>query len=454
MPKRIYSLAVMIGLAVLIGGFTIVRGVSGDCSANSVIKCGVDSLSELRDDYKTDETPGTQDIFKYFGLNSEVINSAKAVSGTVTRSGEVTVNGKVVADNATTAGRVDMPGSTTVTSGKTKFYVRSTATSFQQNSLAAYVFFDKDGRFIGAVIKDCGNPVKAKNKVEPPKPKPVYSCDSLTAKTISRTEFQFNATTTAKDGAKLVKLNYDFGDKTTKSTTSTEVRHSYKNAGSYTAKVTAYFDVNGKTYTDNEGCTVNVTVKDKPKTANNPAVEITKLVNGKKHDTVKPNEVFTYRVRVENTGDVDLKNVEVRDAQPQGVTFVSVKDGYGKISNGVWTYSIPLLKQGENNARVFEIRAKVTNYFEGSIENTACVDATEVVSNNQDKFDDCDSASIDTDKPITKPVNEEKPVVKDEPQEQADELPTTGTTEVVSSVFGLGSLTAAGYYYRAVRRQL
>ncbi len=530
-----------------LGGYYVANSANGDCSSNSVIKCGVSSVSDMRDAYNSDRTKGTKTIFSYLGISSSTVNSARVVNGSVTRDGNVLVGNKVVATDALTAGRQYMPGSTKHVVSGTTFYTRTPAASFQQSSLSAYVFLSSKGEFMGAVIIDCGNPVKGKNKVEPPKP--VYTCDKLTASPISRLEYKFSASATAKDGAKVSQYAFDFGDGKTVKTSSSSTNHTYAKPGSYTTKVTVYFTVDGKTVSDSGSeCTVKVTIKDqpklvsckaltrhqisrtesnftasaekegdatvtgyvftvknssgttvttknvrtnsltaksgtvelkpgtytamvtvktslgdktsgeckldftikdKPKNPDKPGVMIEKTVNGSETAVVDAGKPFTYEVRVTNTGNVDLKNVKVTDEQPEGVIFQSADKG--KIEGGVWTYTIPLLKQGESNAVSFKITAVVNEYHSERIVNTACVDADEVTPNSQgDNGDDCDDASTTMKKPEQPPVEEESPVEEETPTE----IPQTGPAEAVSGVVGLGALTAAAYYYVSVRRQI
>jgi hypothetical protein len=143
-----------------------------DCDSNAVIRCGVNSTSELRQQYN--DHSDAKAIFDDFGISSQDVNqmSTNAVNGMVTKGGRVMVNGKTVATNAQTAGRQNMAGSTAVSHNGTTFYMRPTSTSFNANSLSAYVVMKGD-RFQYAVLKSCGNPVKATPVAKPaPAPTP------------------------------------------------------------------------------------------------------------------------------------------------------------------------------------------------------------------------------------------------------------------------------------------
>jgi hypothetical protein len=140
-----------------------------DCDTNAVINCGALTTTELRQRYNNHGVPA---IYKYFKITEADINrvSSTAVAGKVNKNGTVTVGNKIVATNAKTAGRLNINGSTRVTSGGVTFYTRPPSVSFQQNSLAAFVVME-NGKFKYAVISACGNPVSA-TPVTTPRPTP------------------------------------------------------------------------------------------------------------------------------------------------------------------------------------------------------------------------------------------------------------------------------------------
>jgi uncharacterized repeat protein (TIGR01451 family) len=101
----------------------------------------------------TGDIPG---IFSHYGISNPDVDTL--VDGTVGRNGNVTVNGQVVATNAVSTGRHFIPGSTHVKS--INVYERPTSVSFRSSSLPAFVKME-NGQFKHAIIKSCGNPVKA-----------------------------------------------------------------------------------------------------------------------------------------------------------------------------------------------------------------------------------------------------------------------------------------------------
>lgn len=542
---------ILVTAVVTLGAFFAFGMVNGDasardCSANSVIKCGTYSMSELRSKYNNDKTAGTKDIFSWFGISSQTVNNAEVRNGYVTKGGDVVVDGKVVADDAVTAGRQYMPSSNKTTHSGTTFYVRKPSASFQQNSLSAYVFFNKDGTFKAAVIKDCGNPVKADNKVKPDykacdlttgkivtldgsKPfnsdryskdlsdcEPIKVCDTTTGEIVTIEKPAFDSSKHSKDLAdcepikvcdittgKVVtieKKQYD-ESKHTKDLSkcdSIEVcdlasadivtieksefdssKHSKDLADCEPIKVceleTKQIITIEKNQFDSSKHSKNLEdCKEEPK---NPGVEITKTVNGQEHAVVDVDGAFTYEVTVTNTGDVDLKDAVVTDNAPEGVTLTGADKGTVAEGGASWTHTIPTLAVGESIS--FTLNAVAPEYVEGVLENTVCVDTPTVPGEK----DDCDDATVEVPAPgkvtvcelatgetitVTEeqakdtskygPVDAEacnptpeKPVETPTPEVPA-ELPQTGVAEVLSSVVGLGSLTAATYYFVTSRR--
>lgn len=143
-----------------------------DCDNNAVLYCGANTVAELNKKYS--ENASAQVIFTYFGISKAEVQSmgTTAVAGYVTKDGRVLVGDKQVANNATTAGRHNITGSTKVVSQNVTFYTRTPSVSFRSERLPAFVVLNKDKQFEYAVIVACGNPVKATNTVPAPKPAP------------------------------------------------------------------------------------------------------------------------------------------------------------------------------------------------------------------------------------------------------------------------------------------
>lgn len=385
------TLVAVVSMAAVVMTSSAQAADSRDCDDNAIIRCGTFSLGELREKY-TGDVP---EVFAHYGVSSAEVNgtSGTVKSGYVTKTGDVVVGGEVVATDAVTVGRQDMSGSTPVTIDGKTYYQRTPSVSFQNDQLEAYVFFDANGVFSGAVIKSCGNPVKAN-----PEEKPTAACKALTKNVISRNKFSFEATAEASGGAKVTGYVFtvrDAGGTTVAAKTITTSELSANSgeividkAGSYTAKVVVKTSLGDKT---NENCTLEFTVEAPEK----PSISIDKKVDSVERKLVGVDQVFTYQIRVTNTGTVDLKNVVVSDRQPDGVQFV--KASSGEIKNNVWSVTTGLNAGAHQD---FTITAKVPNYKADDIKNTACVKTPEVDSGQPQ----CDDATVYVKPPVVKQI--------------------------------------------------
>jgi hypothetical protein len=187
--KKSWLFGVSLGLVLILFAFKLSAAhadnlsinTPGDCNANSVIWCGVNSVNDLVKDYNNGghfTAKSIQDIYSFYGITSsdiQAINSGSlsVESGTVNTSGDVMDNqGNKVATGAITGGREESikPGSTQENVNGTIFFERAPSVSFQEPSLSAYVFMD-NGKFDFAVLASCGNPVKATPVVTATQPK-------------------------------------------------------------------------------------------------------------------------------------------------------------------------------------------------------------------------------------------------------------------------------------------
>ncbi len=160
------STAVVAAFFLFASGPALSAQASGDCDNNAIIRCGVSSLTDLKQKYRENQAGNVQAIFQHFGISSEAAMDGM-VAGRVTKSNEVYVGNELVATNAVTAGRQNMPGSTPILNGAA--YQRPPSVSFRSSSLPALVKME-NGQFKSAVIMSCGNPVKATPKPVPPQP--------------------------------------------------------------------------------------------------------------------------------------------------------------------------------------------------------------------------------------------------------------------------------------------
>jgi uncharacterized repeat protein (TIGR01451 family) len=314
-------------------------------------------------------------------------------------------------------------------------------------------------------------------KVNGCKPQPAASCKNLSANKIEDNKYRLTAKATVKNGAKI--KGYDFIIKNNGKTVKT-IRENTANASKsvvYTAPTDGKYAVQLKVRTTQgvktaQNCVAKFSVK-KPETPT-PGVEIDKLVENVDYAVVETNVEYEYQIKVTNTGETDLTDVNVSDTPEQGVTLLSADKG--TVENNTWTYTIPELKIGEDMS--FTLSAKVPEFLSGRINNTACVDAPGVPGSP----DDCDDAEVEVEEPgktivcdpetgetisVSEqdadkyvPVDSEECTVTETPETPAvpkgdnpEVLPYTGPADVAMQVIGAMSLAGAGSYYYLSRRQ-
>ncbi|MES2876735.1 MAG: LPXTG cell wall anchor domain-containing protein [Patescibacteria group bacterium] len=457
-----------------------------DCDQFAVIRCGTMNADELRAEYDSNNTAGTNgytqaqgDIKKVFtamGISKADLQGGFK-QGVVYKNGNVEVDGKVVATNAQMAAR-GLGGTQIAGTNAQKVSV-----SAMSDAQTAMVKLDQNGKFLYAVMKPCGNPVSATPKEEPkPEPKPIAKCVGLTVTQQERTKFSVTTTASAKDGAKIKGYNIKLYrgsdaiiDKTYPSTTESQtVVYVVETPGEYTVKAIVDTSEGPKQGKQCEA-TFTVTALPPPPPTPIPGVTITKHVDtDKKYARVNTNVAFSYKIDVTNTGNTDLDNVTVTDTPDRAITLVSVmppstSPESSKIENNSLVISKLKLLKGET--RTFTITAKVPVYVAGKLANTVCVDAP-TVPGNPDK---CDKAEVEVPPaPVPGKIevclkNEDRFVQINENEyneqihsknpedcktpELPAELPETGPTEAILSVVGAMSLVGSSAYYFASRRQ-
>jgi uncharacterized repeat protein (TIGR01451 family) len=90
---------------------------------------------------------------------------------------------------------------------------------------------------------------------------PVYSCDAVTLTSGANRKVTAKVEYTAKDGARLKVVTYNWGDNATFASDKTSADHTYASDGTYSVNVRLLFDVNGtdKYAADNTNCVKSVT---------------------------------------------------------------------------------------------------------------------------------------------------------------------------------------------------
>lgn len=106
-------------------------------------------------------------------------------------------------------------------------------------------------------IKDTADVIIVRENCQPNKPE--YRCDLLDVSSLGDRNFRFNVKYTEKN-AKLKLVTYDFGDKSSPMVTDkTTVDHKYTQDGTFTARATLTFTVDGKDQTvTSDACTATI----------------------------------------------------------------------------------------------------------------------------------------------------------------------------------------------------
>ena len=200
--------------------------------------------------------------------------------------------------------------------------------------------------------------------------------------------------------------------------------------------------------------------------------------------TAKPGETVDYLIEYRNTGDVQQNNVTVRDKLPAGMTYVNGSTKFGtpsnpggvKASDEVTTTGINIGSWAKNAGTWVTFSAKApetknlvcgTNTLKnvanvetdyGTKEDSANITVPKECQPNECKpgipvgDERCENCPIPGKENLPKDSTEcvETPVTPETPTE----LPTTGPTETILSVIGLGALIASIGYYISSRRAI
>jgi hypothetical protein len=248
----------LVGISILLTSTIALAGAMGntasavvdndpDCDNVAIIRCGVFSESAMREKASQNDVPR---VFNALGV-SQADLKGKFVDGIVWRDGRVTVGNKTVATGAMTAGR-NFGGTPIPNTNNAGIYPTS---KFVTEGQTAFVKMKADGTFDFAVIKACGNPVKAtpkKVKEETPNPTPQETpkveCIGLTADRIGTTNrYTFTARATMSGGAKIEKYEFGFGDGMGITVAENAYTYEYKQPGNYKASVVVHYKAGDKT---------------------------------------------------------------------------------------------------------------------------------------------------------------------------------------------------------------
>lgn len=160
--KRTAFAAALVGAALIMLSGTSYAASPRDCDSNAVVYCGAYTKSELLEKLEKGDTRNSAAELRriYYsenrGITEASLRSEATVDGVVTRDGRVVVGGRTVATDAISTGRENLGRSTRDGS----LFARPTSVSFRSPELPAFVHME-NGEFKYAIIKSCGNPVRA-----------------------------------------------------------------------------------------------------------------------------------------------------------------------------------------------------------------------------------------------------------------------------------------------------
>lgn len=430
------------GSKVLVGGlFALALAVSGGillslsssaeaaaCRSNDIIDCGVANKDDFLAKFNQNSSGDLPGVYASYlaGFNAQTVASS-AVEGTSHKDGTIRVNGKVVATGARSIGRNPQSGSTAISLNGKTYHESSNATVFQSDALPTLVVM-KGEQFLYAIIKGCGNPEKGNPTGHPPS----GTCDMLEHKKISRNEFQFNAKASVAGGGKIVKYIFTTDDGQMKevasSATTASANFSFASEGKHVVKLSVVVDLGGELKTVTApACETEVEVE---------AAPVFECVQLAASIITQGERKYRFTLTYRAAGGASLQTVDFdfgdgqsqKGVQPSSETTVTAEHEYAK--KGEYTTVATLHFNINNKVQDKKCQVKLT------VPEKPCED-----NPNTPECNPCPSnPSLPKDSPAcsTPPTS----------------LPATGTAELIGGSLGLGSLTAAGYYFRSSRRHL
>lgn len=332
-------------LALAAGSVTLINAsaASGDCTDNSIVRCGAFSgasgptQGNFNKNVATYHNPDNIDkIYDHYGIDDKKLGTLPV--GSVSSNGDIFLNGKKVATGARSTGRSWVPGSSAIKiPGYKDIYERDVQKIFKQGSIQAWIKLDENGKFKYAVLTVCGNPVTGTPTYTPPPPPPPpkgeTKCTAIRVDKIDRTHFKFGVSGSVTGAARQYGYIISYGDGTNGSVVNSAGKvtfsHTYSKPGAYKIQAASIAVLNGKKIGDGgKACAATVKVEKPPEEPKTPDFKIIKYVNNKDANdngsavSVKANQEFEYKVVVTNTGETKLTNVKVWDVLPAGVTYV------------------------------------------------------------------------------------------------------------------------------------
>lgn len=183
------------------------EAAGGDCSDNSIIRCGINNYNDLTAKYDQNATGDIRAIMDHYWIKRTPEAGNRVLEGIANNRGEVIADNRVVARNAASIGRKAIMHSRSIMiAGRTYYettHVDGKAFRAGTFQLPALVILDSKGNFKYAILKGCGNPIYAvpvppptpptppTPPATPPAPKEFARCESLKVNILDRTKFEF-----------------------------------------------------------------------------------------------------------------------------------------------------------------------------------------------------------------------------------------------------------------------
>lgn len=401
-----------------------------DCDDNAIIKCGFQDKSGFQSDFNLNLKGDIDNVYRKFDFTADEMPRIMGASGKwgwAYSNGRIVLDdGRVVATSAWSIGREKFNSNRKpyVIDGVT-YYWSYLSSSFASGTtrIRTLVMMDKNDKYMEfAVMTSCGNPTTGT--------KPTFQCDLLKKEQTGDNSFNFWTEATAKNGATVKSLKYDFDDGQTATSTnpSTKVPHTYAKPGNYHVTVTITYNVNGhdQTETVQVHCQTDVTVNEKPA----PVFSCTNL-QGK---LIEGNRKYSFTA----TGHFE-----------NGAKLVSANFDFGDKTTA--NNQTNIVTVDSNNATI-TVPHQYAISLTGKVHITADLKFTvgEDTHNKKCEADIELKARTCADTPNAPEC--QPPKTCRELGTCQEILPSTGPEDMLLSAAGLGSFAGAGMYYRATRR--
>lgn len=435
-----------VGLGLATKQYTSAASMPRDCDSNAVLHCGATSPSEFITDVRSSNNNAQKDLQVIYadsrmgalstGDYDRFKNSARM--GKVYKNGTVIVDGQTVMTGANSLGREKFNSQRqAITIGGKTYYYSPTSASFASDSIDAMVMFDDKGVAETVILTSCGNPVWGT------KVKPEYDCKTLNKKEVAKDTYEFTTSVHVKN-ASVNKVVYDFGDGTpavTKTNPAEAVRHKYEKAGTFTTKVTVYFNLPGKQVVAVPAvkCLTQITVTPPPTPFYSCTAVVPAVLNNEKTK-------FRFTVKTNQGNGATLKDADFTLNGSSTVTGVTTKDAQGDIYK-----EYEFARDGKD----YTVTVKVNFNVAGGVQSKTC---EAKVTSGKTPVCVVNGKEYPVGSPECEPYKCPIPGKEDKPKEECNEvlpaeLPKTGMGSALGLFAGTSLVGAIGHKLFTSRRR-